>query len=146
MKPSKKPTGNIIIPANSNSEWDTCTHVLVTYNEETLKRWQDYANALQGIISNTKYPQEIHCLTIWESCLFLKLDEEEYAEIYDKVKKSGFVYVDLKKGELDNLDLVEQSVDVIELKIYREGNLSFSGYGKHTGEEFWSNKVPLDKL
>ena len=146
MKPSKKRTGHVIILANSNSEWDTCTHVLVTYNEETLKRWQDYANALQGIINNTKYPQEIHCLTIWGSCRFLKLDEEEYPEIYDEVKKSGFVYVHLKGYESFNLILVEQYVDVVELKIYREGNLSFSGYGKHTGEEFWSNKVPLDKL
>lgn len=146
MKLSKERTGYIIIPAVSNSEWDTCTHVLVTYNEQTLKRWQEYADALQGIVSNSKYPHEIYCITIWEAFTFLNLDEEEYEEIYDEIKESGFAYVDLKSGELDYIDMPEQAIDTMQLKIDTGAELCFLGYGKHTGEEFWSNKIPLNNL
>lgn len=148
MKLSKEKTGNVIITAQCCSEWDTCNYCLIQYTQDTVDRWKQYVNGLNEILNNSKYPHEIHCLSIWEHSTFLALDEENdnVIEIAEYINTNGYAFVELEKDEEDTLDRPEQRLDSHQAKIYKEGTISFIAYGKNTSEEFWANGININEL
>ena len=149
MKLSKEKTKSIIIKAQCNSEWDTCNYCLIQHcTQDTVDRWKQYVNGLNDISNNSKYPHEIHCLSIWEHSTFLVLDEEDdnVKEIAKYLETNNFAFVELEKNEEDTLTTPQQRLDSHQARIYKEGGISFLAYGKNTSEEFWADGIDINKL
>ena len=147
MKLSTEKTGNILIPVNHNSEWDSCNFCLVTYNEKTLNRWKKYVSAIDNIANESDCPSEVYCLCIWEQSTFLCIDEEndDIIEIVEHLKTNDFAFVTLEKDEEDTLSGPEQRLDSHQAKIYK-GSMCFLAYGEHTSEEFWTDDIIINEL
>lgn len=151
MKLSNKPTGYIVVPARLASEWDTCDYCLITYDDKTLDKWKAYSKAIDDLKENVQYPTEIHRLSIWEGGIdFFNLsdsdDDQEVVKHLDQQNGFPFAYVTLSEGEEEELLKPEQRVDCLQVNFYLGRSISFIGFGKHTGEEFWTNDIEIDKL
>ncbi len=68
------------------------------------------------------------------------------SEIEEAFEETGWCYVKLEDGEVDYLENPEQQVDAQIVKISAGGGFNFSGSGKNTGEEFWTDSINIDKL
>ena len=146
MKLTNEKTDSIIIKADNCSEWDYCNTVLVQdINTETLETWKKYDKIATDLKSTTV--REFESLNIWEWSTFLNLDKDkrEYEE-YMKWGKLWWSYVtDVTEEEIEE-QKPEQIVDCLQLRFYGNGEVCFLGYGKHTGEEFYSQSININEL
>ena len=117
----------IFIPAYSNSEWDSVTHVKLVVTDGFLDK-------LQGI---------------------KKFIDENFKDDYDFNKISYWSNVDMEFVIMDDFsgDIIEnydgeyeypeQRLDTYQVKYGKDG-VQFTAYGKHTNEEFWCETIPYN--
>ena len=141
MKISSEPTHDILIKATVCSEWDSCNAALVqSVTQKTLERWEGYDKIATGLKSGARWDDFAH-LAIYEDCDFLYLNDE----IVEELEKKNWYYVEDVTDE-DTDQKPEQKIDVMLMKFYGNGNIQFVGYGKHTSEEFFTERINLYNL
>ncbi len=143
MKISKKPTKYILIKAQVKSEWDNCNAALLILEEKFnvlnwIKKCFDAIKELSKLNS-------FYNASFWYSVDYLSLDELD-SKIEKAFEKTGWCYVTLEDKELDSLSKPEQQVDGQTIEIHAGGGFNFKGFAKHTGEEFWTDSINIDKL
>jgi len=140
MKLTNEKTESILLKAVICSEWDYCNAALLeSVTEETIERWKKY-----DIIAND-HSGDFHCLTIWESCIFLNLDEDRENQVELKEDFYWSYVTDVSEEEIEE-QRPEQRIDALQLKFYGNGGMCFIGYGKHTSEEFYTETINLNNL
>lgn len=144
MKLTNERTSIILIDAQVCSEWDHCNAALIEgIDENTIERWKKYDNIATELSNSGTY--EFNCLSIWEGCTFLNLDQ--VAEGYQPTPEDrSWSYVEEVTQEEIDEQIPEQRIDCLQLKFYGNGGMCFIGYGKHTSEEFYTETINLNSL
>lgn len=143
MKISTTPTAFILIKARSNSEWDNCDFAIVQIDDE----WKAIAKQRLNNIKSFKGNQSFYCHVYWDSPIGYFCDTKELDQIESlRESENGFLYLSMELEEVDSLTIPESALDTHMLKITKEGYCNFKAYGKHTGEEFWTESFSLLKL
>jgi hypothetical protein len=142
MKISSERTHDILIKATVCSEWDSCNVALVQgVTQETLERWKGYGKVASDLKTNSSYNDFIY-LAIDEDCVFLM----EREDVVDKISESkAWSYVE-DVTEEDLVQEPEQKVAYGIMKFFGNGDICFVAYGKHTGEEFFTERINLYNL
>ena len=143
MKTSDKPTVNILIKANTNSEWDCCEFAIIHLSKEWKKLQATRLEAIKPFTDDYTL-QSIRFYST--SVYFYQFEDNGTPDIEELLSDKDWAFVEIDKNELDELTPPENSLDFYTLEIHRDGNARYKAYGKHTNEEFWTNKFPLQQL
>jgi hypothetical protein len=139
MKLTDKNTGYILMNAQTQSEWDTCTHALLSFTPTDVEKWKKYAQTAKNLKEENP---DFANLSFYESVDFLNLGDDILPE------EVGWSFVELEEGEnnWDQEELPEQRLDTHMMKVYSSGCIQFTAYGKHTSEEFWTTHLKVESL
>lgn len=143
MQLSNKPTDHILIKARTNSEWDNCGFAVITLSEN-WKKWQrerlDATKALTG-------DHDFLSVCFYEDSVdFYQIPEDDVSNADELLAGKDWVFIEVSDEELENLTPPENSLDCYRLFIYRDGNAKYTAYGRHTSEEFWTEKFSLQEI
>lgn len=138
----------LLVTAQVQSEWDFCTHCLIEIGPNTIENWKKFDEIATEL--RTEHTGTFHCLTIWEYSDFVNMVDDKDVEI---IPRDSHSYIDFiaEMGEDTMEDFIhnnkgEQKVDCHQIKFYGNGIIKFIAYGKHTGEEFYSDDVNINTL
>ncbi len=142
MKISDKPTADILIKADTNSEWDCCEFAFIHLSEEWRERQAKRLEAVKPFKDDFNFQS----IKFYDSSVqfFQPGDEEPHME--ELLAGRDWVFVELDDDELDGLTSPETSLDFYKIVIYRDGNARYEAFGKHTTEDFYTNEFPLQQL
>jgi hypothetical protein len=143
MKQSDKPTSYVLIKAYSNSEWDNCDFAVIHINKDWKK---EQANRMQSVkpLGTDIFFREV---SYYDTAVdFYKTDEDDRPDFIQWFNDKPMVFVETDKEELENLSVPENKLDCYRLVIYSSGTAMYKAYGKHTGEEFWTEEFSLAEL
>lgn len=143
MKTSDKPTADILIRANTNSEWDCCDFAVIHLSEEWRKIQATRLEAVKPFKDNYNF-QSIRFYD--GSVEFFQSGGDEEPDIEDLLADKEWVYVELDGDELDKLASPENRLDFYKIVIYRDGNARYEAFGKYSNEEFYTNEFSLQQL
>jgi len=148
MKISEKPTGYILVRAHTNSEWDSCDCALVTIDNianEHHHVWRNLnrkANLLKDEYSN------MLCIEVLTHKVeFLNTDgvgdKWEELSLVGQLPKQGWAFVEIEENDEHLTHIPEQTVEGHTIRFYGENHVNWTGLGKHTGEEFFTETISL---
>lgn len=142
MKISDKPTGHILIKANTDSEWDCCDFALIHLSEKWRELQAERLIAVKPFAENYSFST----INFYDASVNFYRTGEEEPEIENLLTDKDWAFVKLDDDETDRLTLPESRLDCYRLVIYRDGNAKYEALGKYTNEEFWTNEFPLQQL
>lgn len=141
MKTTSQTTEYILLKAYTNSDWDECHFALIHYSKEWKETLEQRLKTLQFVENEYGFSTINYYDT---SVDFYRANEEE--EINDLLQDKNWAFVELKDGEQETFLSPENCLDTYHLRIYRHGIAMFSAYGKHTGEEFWTEDFSIPEI
>jgi hypothetical protein len=142
MKLTNERTYNILIKATVYSEWDDCNSALIEdVLEQTVERWKEYDKIATDTKTNSRW-NDFSYLAIQETCTFL-MDRNDV--LFDIPEDKYWSYVeDVTQEDLDQES--DQKVAYGIMKFFGNGDVCFLAYGKHTGEEFFTEHLNINEL
>lgn len=128
---SQTPTSRIIVKAFTGSEWDCCNYAVVRLPDEGL---------IEKILEGLKHfpDDDLSGVEYYYPAV-------DYLNLDDDVLDEDFAFLD-DDVDVGILPTPEQRIDTQMFKVYKSGGIKFSGYGKHTSEEFWTECILLSHL
>lgn len=145
MKISQQPTNTILVRAHCQSEWDNCDYALISCGEvwredmqkrlEAANQFNDYDNSLIAF----KYSD-------YSAGFYVSSEEDIVKLLSETGPDSEWAFVELEEKEEDSLTTPENRLDCHMLNLYKDGAGAYIAYGKHTGEEFYTESIPFVKI
>lgn len=142
MKISDKPTADILIKADTNSEWDCCEFAFIHLSEEWRERQAKRLEAVKPFKDDFNFQS----IKFYDSSIQFFQPGDEEPDMEELLAGKDWVFVELDDDELDGLTSPETSLDFYKIVIYRDGNARYEAFGKHTTEDFYTNEFPLQQL
>lgn len=143
MKPSDKPTEYLLLKAGTNSEWDNCDFAIIHITEDWKKEQKKRLKVIQPFADDYHFQSVNYYDTAVD---FYKADDEGNPNLDSWLADKTTVFIELDKEELETLSMPENSLDCYRLAVSRAGAAQYTAYGKHTGEEFWTEEFNLNLL
>lgn len=139
MHLSETPTSHILVRANTNSEWDFCDFAIIHLSD----KWKECQIKRLQAVEPFKDDNDFRSLNYYDEYInFCQLTEEE-VQVDELLAEKEWAFVELDEEELKELTPPENRLDCYRLVIYNNGDAKYTAYGKHTNEEFWTNKISL---
>jgi hypothetical protein len=71
--------------------------------------------------------------------------DEEWQEmnIAEQLPKQGWAFVEIEENDEHLTHIPEQTVEGHTIRFYGENHVNWTGLGKHTGEEFFTETISL---
>ena len=77
---------------------------------------------------------------------FFKFSEEDYPEIEELLSEKSQIFIELETNDLKKLLQPENSLNCYQMQVFKNGNAIYNAFGKHTGEEFYTEEFSLIQL
>ena len=139
--------GRILLPARTDSEWDSCDAYLIQPDPEMLRNLIDkmdvaaYLEA-KATAEGAHYSGFSH-IAFHGSCGEFIVVSDPYD--WQTGKSDDIVQIDEELAELLDICTPEQRTDTPIIKAY-PNSVVFVAYGKHTSEEFWTSELTRDEI
>jgi hypothetical protein len=134
--------GSVLLPARTSSEWDNCDAFLFEPDRDTLKMWLARMDDAALIEAKAKIEGD-HNSGYHFTCYFgIPGEFKTVSEPGDWQLENYEDPVEITEELSEGLEISdpEQRIDTEMTKV--TGNsVWFTGYGKHTGEEFWTSAL-----
>lgn len=146
MQQSNRISEYVIIRASTNSDWDVCDFALIHVTDE----WRSSLSKRLKAIEPFKVDDTFYNHTYWECPEgFYQLPDDENAasaieDILDCQREWNFV--ELNEDEIRNFLKPANQLDIFELIITGDGYARFVAQGKHTEEQFWTEKFEVSAM
>ena len=145
MKISQQPTNHILVKAHCQSEWDNCDFAIIACGEgwrEQMRKRLEAArqfNDEDGSLISFRYSD---CSA--EFCV--STDEDIDGLLSETELGNECAFVKLEEGEEEAFERPESRLDCRMLNLYKDGTGTYVAYGKHTGEEFYTDCISFVKI
>lgn len=140
MKFSEKPTDNILVTANCNSEWDNCDFAIISGG----KAWTEWLQARLEVTRKIQEYDDFCCLKFFDfNVKFYISNEGDQEEILEKIKEKSWAFIELEDGEEEKFSVPENRLDCHTISLFTNCSGKYIAYGKHTGEEFYTDSIPF---
>jgi hypothetical protein len=127
---------HLIIKAHTNSEWDNVSSALLELDDDSISELRKIRNAVENF--NTDGLSFNRASFFFYGVDFKISDSGQYDEI-----ENGFTIVeDLDMSDYSN---PESDLDCCTIHVDKD-SFNFTAYGKHTGEEFYSETVSFEEF
>lgn len=141
MKRSYKATANLLVKANTNSEWDNCNFAIIHITEEWKKQQQKRIEFLIPLQGNNQFQS----LNFYDEAVdFYTTNEKNKSDIENLLQSNDWVFVELDDNE--SLIPPQNRLDCHRISLRSDGTACYTAYGKHTGEEFWTAEILLTQI
>lgn len=138
MKLSEKPTDYILVTARTNSEWDNCDFAII-YGGKTWNEWLQVR--LKAAQEMEKHNDFCFLKFFDTSIQFFNSEEEFDDKILEKLQEKSWAFVDLENGEDEEFSIPENRLEAHVISLSSNGYGKYIAYGKHTGEEFYTESI-----
>jgi hypothetical protein len=143
MKLSDKPTEYILLKAGNNSEWDLCEFAIIHISEE----WKKIQKKRLEVVKLVESDYDLKWLNYADTNVeFFQFSEEHYPEVEEWLSERSRIFIELEKEDLKELSQPENRLNCYQMQVYKNGNAIYNAFGKHTGEEFWTEEFSLEEL
>ena len=143
MKLSNKPTAFLLVKAYTNSEWDSCDFAIVQLSEEWKKEQAKRIAAVKPFVNDYNFQS----LNYYDTAVdFYRTGEDDQPDLEKLLAEKEWAFVELDENEQDNFTIPENPLDCYRLMVYKNGYAIYKAYGKHSGEEFWTEDFSLTQL
>ena len=143
MKTSLKPTEYLLIKAMTNSEWDDCGFAFIHITDEWKKTQTKRLEAIKAVENDYDLKWLNYADTNVE---FFKFSKELYPEVEDWLSERSRIFIELETDDLKRLLQPENRLNCYQMQVFKNGNAIYNAFGKHTGEEFWTEEFSLEEL
>lgn len=143
MKSSNKPTTHILLKANTNSEWNGCDYAVITLSKNWKKEQAKRLEAVAPFAGDYSFQS----LSYFDTAVdFYSTGKVNQPGVEQLLTGKDWAFVQLEEGEQDTFTQPENGLEYYSLVIHRGGTASYKAYGKHTGEEFWTEQFSLNTI
>lgn len=143
MKKSSKQTEYLLIRAYTGSDWDGCEFAVIHCTDEWKRQFEKRVAAVQPF----KNDYNFQSMNYYDTAVdFYRTDKDDQPDIEDLLGDKNCVFVETDKAELASLSVPENRLDRYRLVIFRSGIAYYQAFGKHSGEEFWTDEFSLTLL
>jgi hypothetical protein len=129
----------IALKACSNSEWDCVDFFLIYLDIDRIKYFLEligHAEALKSKISTFGSFDIFDCLGTFH------WSDEDDCDIFEY---DNVLFLDIEDSEISNLKIPEAALTYNTVRVFPNG-IQFIAYGKHTGEEYFTEVIYKNKL
>ena len=144
---SPTPTKTIVTKAFTTSEWDSVDICIITL--------PDYAVVDAALTLLTEdLPEQLKNILSSLDLFYTNFDFYKYSDsgkadhIYNALVDRDFLFVEFDK-EMDSFEGLtepEQSITTASARVHKYDTIQFKGWGKHTGEEFYTDDILINRL
>lgn len=143
MKLSDKPTDYILVSARCNSEWDSCDFAIISGG----KTWAELLQTRLKTAFTFKDDSNFYCLKFFDISVQFYISHEEMEEnILKEIENKSWAFIELENGEDEPFSIPENRLDCYTISLFSNGSGKYIAYGKHTGEEFYTESIPFDQI
>ena len=125
---------HLIIKAHTNSEWDSVSSALVELNDDSISELRKIRNAVENFNTDGL---SFHRASFFFGGVDFKISDSGE---YDEMESCFTVVEDL---DLSDYTDPESPLDSATIEVNKSG-FKFTAFGKHTGEEFYSETVSFE--
>lgn len=140
MKRTEKATDTILVKAYTNSEWDKWILPLSIVEKcgrsSYGKEWKRY-RSLRRTVNCVQSATMVHP---W---IFSQAEDEDILKL---LEKEDWTFVEMDEDEERTLASPENRLETYRLSIFPKGGFMYSAFGKHTGEEFWTEELTFTDI
>lgn len=143
MQISETPTDHLLVRARSDSEWDWCSFAIVhlsnAWKQNQLKR----LDTVKPFVDDYTFQS----LNFYDCAVdFYQESDDSLPDVNELLANRSWAFVNVCEEELDTLTRPENVLDCYTIAIKSNGEVKYKAYGKHTGEEFWTEGFPLSDI
>lgn len=143
MKSSNNATAYILVKANTNSEWDNCEFAIIHLSND----WKEEQTLRLELVKPLQGNYHFSSMNFYDTAVdFFGTDEDDTPNIEEMLNDKEWVFVELDEGEQETFIEPEIPLDCYRLILRANGTAYYSAYGKHTGEEFWTEEFDLNEI
>ena len=144
MNISKTPTNVIAISARTGGESTSADFVIIQLTEDWIDRLKDRLKCVE----KSKDNKDFYDVRFWDSpdVWAVFSDETEEAYLEEELQAHEFCYLDIADKEIDELSGIDQQLDSETMCINDSWEFKYTGYGKHSGDEFWTSCINADVI
>ncbi|QQM25846.1 hypothetical protein [Elizabethkingia sp. M8] len=143
MKLSDKPTEYVLLKAGNNSEWDLCEFAIIHVSEE----WKKTQKKRLEVVKLVESDYDLKWLNYADTNVeFFQFSEEHYPEVEEWLSERSKIFIDIQTKDLKKLSQPENRLNCYQMQVFKNGNAIYNAFGKHTGEEFWTEEFSLEEL
>lgn len=143
MKLSNKPTAHILVKANSTSEWDYCEFAIIHLSEE----WKTAQKQRLEWVAPLHGKPSFCSMNFYDTAVdFYGVGDNDLFDTGELLAGKEWVFVELDNEEQQTFTPTENRLNCYRLVVRPNGTAYYTAYGKHTGEEFWTEEFSLTQL
>lgn len=142
MKRADTKTDCLFVEAQTNSEWDNCEFAILEITPEWLMMMKERFERVCACKGDDTLAEHIY----WgmPGDFYSHFDGTPKDLPLREGESSAFVC--LEEGEREKLILPENTLRTFQTVVFPDGRVCFRAYGKHTGEEFFTDFLDLDGI
>lgn len=141
MKIVNHPTDYVLIKAKTNSQWDSCDFAIIDVSGTWKTLMRSRLERLETFWEDDSFFSHAY----WEQPLgfFIHRPEEddELRIFLDRDDELSSLFVTIEDGDLDKFIRPENRLEADLILIAATGHISYRAYGKHSGEEFFTDPI-----
>jgi len=143
MKRSNQPTAYLLVKANTNSYWDSCDYAIVHITQQ----WKEQLQERIKFLSPLQGDYDFQSMRYYDcSADFYRIGEDGQSVAKQLPKGRSWAFVELDENEQEAFIPPENHLDSYAIVLCADGTGYYSAYGKHTGEEFWTEKILFTQI
>lgn len=147
MKTTDKQTSYILIKAETNSDWDSCDFAIITISNKWIRRQKERLKFLESIKDDSFSIISYRDFFIdFYRTHQQKLNEEPTPNIKKILGDKNWSFVELEPKDLEEFKKTENRLNCCKINLDRDGDIYYTAFGKHTGEDFWTEIIKLTDI
>ena len=141
MKLTDKATNKILVRAYTNSEWDNCNFAIIHVKNEWKETIRKREELTKPIVS---FDKSFICIRYYDTSVSFYHREDEWLE--ELLGDEYWSFVELDDNEEKDFYVPENKLETYCVSMFSNGVFMYSAFGKHTGEEFWTETMNINKI
>ncbi|WEK21648.1 MAG: hypothetical protein P0Y49_10920 [Candidatus Pedobacter colombiensis] len=143
MKRSNRPTNQVIIKANTNSDWDCVDFAIIHLAASWRTLMSERLLTAQSFVKDTTF----HNLNYWDvpSGYYLNTEKKLYTETILYPGKD-WTFITLEPGEEESFAVPKNSLEAHQLCITPHLDANFKAFSTHTNEEYWTESFYIPHM
>ncbi|MCT4319254.1 hypothetical protein SAMN05421856_11027 [Chryseobacterium taichungense] len=142
MKTSLQPTEYLLIKAMTDSEWDDCGFAIIRISEEWKMTQKKRLEAVKAVEND----QDLKWLNYNDTDVEFFRFSDQYPEMEELLSERNRIFIELETDDLKKLLQPENNLNCYQMQVFKNGNAIYNAFGKHTGDEFYTEEFSLWEL
>ncbi|MDO4229047.1 MAG: hypothetical protein Q4C98_04470 [Capnocytophaga sp.] len=143
MKIANKNTKHILLKAYTTSDWDTCDFAILRIDEAWKKELRKRLKLVEFIDDMSNFASVLFRDSVVS---FYATDEDDMPHIDTLLGDKNWQFVTFENNETNLFNTPTSTLNLYQMVVCKGGYAYFQAFGKHTGDEFYTDDFNLNTL